>query len=44
MSLASESVAEVVGCLSPVVVTPGPDVGTSTPFMCVRDGVFKYIK
>ena len=42
--LASESVAEVIGRLFSIVVTPGPDVGASAPFVGVRDGVFQGVE
>ena len=44
MSLASESVAEMIGRLFSIVVTPGPNVGASSPFVRVLDRVFKGVK
>ncbi len=44
MSLASESVTEVIGRLFSIVVSPCPNVGAPTPLMRILDGVFKRVK
>ncbi len=44
MPRASESVAQVIGRLFSVVITPGPNVDTSASLMCILDGEFKRVK